>query len=820
MVRLLSLRIRNLRGVRSLDLPLDGANGAILGPNGSGKSSVVDAFDFLVTGRIERLTGQGTGSVSLGRHGPHLQAKAKTAAVEGDFLCDGLAAPFTIRRCIDDPDGLESVTAGDLPADLSSYLSLAQSTRLHLLTRRQILAFVLAEPSKRSELVGSLLRTEEIDALRKELQGASKLAVDEITGVMASKLVQQKALLRSFSPPLLSHEDLLGRVNDHRIFLGAKAIADLSPSAILRDVAPLAQAAANPLQSQRTKDALASAISWDKEGQAVWLESCEAYLADVVEFRADSSRVRTLRALRLVQSGQELVEGEFCPLCLRDWDRNELLTLLAERIEAGKEALTRSAEMDSQRDELLRTRSAIAVSLEVLASILKVSHSASAQAIEEYAEALKKFADTGLPRATDDSSPQRDAVETALAAVKDGAALHDELDALARMEAQLPDLGGAQKSWDELSAAARQLSEFELLTLRESAARATAMQLEIAHQSLIHARDEVLQEVYDAIAARFDRYYSAVHAHDDDSFSASLTPTKAGLKLEVGFHGLGEFPPAAVHSEGHQDSMGLCLFLALVAHLNTAAAGPLVLDDVVMSVDRDHRRGIAKLLASEFLSTQFILTTHDRVWWHQLRTVGLVKSTGLMSFPTWTLENGPTSSVGENAQLADARTALESGNVAGSAHAVRHTFEMLGPSICDSLAAPLRFRSDGGWTAGEYMDAAIGRFSKLLKKARSAAHSWKQGMDAIEKREAAFAEANKVLGGERWAVNAMVHFNEWADLSPADFAPVLAAHEALFAELSCSNCDGLLALVEDDGEDSALRCPCGSVSLNLVPKGK
>jgi recombinational DNA repair ATPase RecF len=57
-MRILELEIKNVRGISDLLLKPEGRNILILGPNGSGKSSVVDAIDFLLTGRITRLTAE------------------------------------------------------------------------------------------------------------------------------------------------------------------------------------------------------------------------------------------------------------------------------------------------------------------------------------------------------------------------------------------------------------------------------------------------------------------------------------------------------------------------------------------------------------------------------------------------------------------------------------------------------------------------------------------------------------------------------------------------------------------------------------------
>ncbi len=68
--------------------------------------------------------------------------------------------------------------------------------------------------------------------------------------------------------------------------------------------------------------------------------------------------------------------------------------------------------------------------------------------------------------------------------------------------------------------------------------------------------------------------------------------------------------PRGFNSEGHLDSLGLCIFLAFVKHFN--AGFPLmVLDDVVSSIDARHRSHICDLPLEEFSDYQLFVTTHD-----------------------------------------------------------------------------------------------------------------------------------------------------------------------------------------------------------------
>jgi len=69
-MRIDELKINNFRGIPELEREPEGGNIGLVGPNGSGKSSVMDAIDFLLTGKVQRMTGEGTGDLSINDHVP------------------------------------------------------------------------------------------------------------------------------------------------------------------------------------------------------------------------------------------------------------------------------------------------------------------------------------------------------------------------------------------------------------------------------------------------------------------------------------------------------------------------------------------------------------------------------------------------------------------------------------------------------------------------------------------------------------------------------------------------------------------------------
>ena len=154
-MKLLDLEIANVRGIRELKLKPDGRNLAIWGPNGSGKSAVVDAVDFLLTGQINRLTGKGTGGITLKAYGPRIGCKPQEAGVRARVEVDGVQV--VMERSMAHPADLKCDPAA--PEGLGAILSLARRGQ-HVLTRREILRYIQAEPSTRAQEIQELLGME------------------------------------------------------------------------------------------------------------------------------------------------------------------------------------------------------------------------------------------------------------------------------------------------------------------------------------------------------------------------------------------------------------------------------------------------------------------------------------------------------------------------------------------------------------------------------------------------------------------------------------------------------------------------------------
>jgi hypothetical protein len=110
-----------------------------------------------------------------------------------------------------------------------------------------------------------------------------------------------------------------------------------------------------------------------------------------------------------------------------------------------------------------------------------------------------------------------------------------------------------------------------------------------------------------------------------------------------------------------------------------------------------------------------------------------------------------------------------------------------------------------------------------LQEAKDSAISWKKDVAEIEGIQ---KDAKQKIGdtqSENWMINKAVHYNQWANLQPKEFAAVAAAFQAFLKSMQCAqeSCLEFLHVSPVKGDKETLRCGCGGTILNLtISKGK
>src|SRR5690606_28947546 len=88
----------------------------------------------------------------------------------------------------------------------------------------------------------------------------------------------------------------------------------------------------------------------------------------------------------------------------------------------------------------------------------------------------------------------------------------------------------------------------------------------------------------------------------------TLPEGNKAIDIKLTFYGKEQSSPRLTLSEGHRNSLVLCIFLAM-AKREASQDRPLILDDVVISLDREHRGMIGPLLEEQFGNRQVVILT-------------------------------------------------------------------------------------------------------------------------------------------------------------------------------------------------------------------
>lgn len=816
MIKLETARIEEVRGIRKLDIDFKKSTFAISGPNGSGKSGVIDAIEFGLTGEIGRLTGRGTKGLSVADHGPHVdKTKFPDAAfVELKVFIPSLGKSATITRKISAPNKPTIVPAD---ADVKAVLDEMAEHPEITLSRRDILRFILVEPTKRSEEIQTILKLEEIGQTRAALNTAQNKLQSAAKSASAQVESASDALRIHLQIATLQAAELLEPVNKRRGVLGLPAIEKLTADTKLD--AGLAEGSKttefnkqSALRDLKAASDPAATVDMLGKGEA------DSILSGLAKLEADPDLLQALQRRTFIEKGLELIDGPDCPLCDTQWEDEDHLR------EHLKAKLAKSAEAGKLREAMLKAGNDLqghALRLgNILAPVIKIADSEddkkAGDLLVAWAEHLDKL------KADLSSVDGLMGLKPVLTAGWAGMSkeLPDSLAALTKKVQAKPDQTATIEAQTFLTTAQTRLSDYRQWMRRHKAAEAASQSGKAAYEAYCGAMESELNSLYEDVQADFSAYYRAINEDDEGKFTAKLTPSEGRVDLDVNFYERGLFPPAAFHSEGHQDGMGVCLYLALMKRLFGKRFTIALLDDVVMSVDSAHRYQFCKLLKTEFPDTQFVITTHDRLWAEQMKSAGLVTAKTSLSFHSWTVDSGPL--VESNIEIwAEIAAALAKGKVEAAAAALRHHLEYASRHLADLLGARPLFKADGNYELGDLLPSVLSRMKELLGKAAAAAQSWgdAEARDAATALKEKLSASNAASQIEQWAINKAVHYNAWANFGKKDFEPVVAAFRELLECFQCKHCKSWL-YVTPKGAPESLRCPCNKTNMNLKTKAK
>jgi energy-coupling factor transporter ATP-binding protein EcfA2 len=706
------IKFEHFRGLPANEFELKGKSLVLLGTNGKGKSALVDGIEFVFSGQIARFTGAGTGSIS---HDDALK-NVKTGGDPRVIISLSPSNGEISRKLSSNRPGIT-----DRPA-VKDFFALHPKVDSFVLRRAKILDFVCDQDADRYQKFVQLLGITKVDQLQRgfvEAERQANTAAERARTALQTKLAVFNDPVLGFVPTNLAQ--VFSKIAKTVEAFGLDKIEKWED---LESRIPLLKAK-RPQANREKIDAITRAlvsietplaIVSDADVKAV--NELRTQIAELAASSVDAPRSRIIEEGRSYLA--EHRDETHCPLCESKFEQ-PLDALLARLRERGT-ALQELRNAKSNRAAALGRIRQYAVSVaELLKKDLAHSSLFEAATLNELRNARAKalrlvrllacagkddFAkDVTVHNDLQTIAETRKAVVVALKKQKDDLVPPDST----QLETAIALLERGVASYQDVANA-----ESAVVRTTEILRRTT-----IAKECFSSAREGAIQQIFTKISGKVLEYYKILHDFADgretsECTALELKPTSraaaGGLRLAIQFLGLANSKdPRAFLSEGHLDSLGLCLFLAAVRIFNPPGT-LLVLDDVLTSIDKEHRRRVGELLFTEFRDFQIILTTHDEHWNELLQSsaqaMGLQKQWRYIQINGWAVDTGSVLSVSDSSWEFITANLTEANfrNLGGPFRVVLEDFLT---RVAAKIELKVQFKLDGKYTAGDFVNAGI-----------------------------------------------------------------------------------------------------------------
>lgn len=706
--RLRQIKFGGFRGLPDYTCDLKGRSLLICGGNGTGKSAVIDGLEFFFGGSVQRFHGEGTGNISHNDSVRHVKAKGD-AVVELVFM----PANETASRRLG-----ASIEPATLKSSVKQCIASCGEPASFILRRAQILGFISSQDSDRYQRLVQLLGLWSVHATQKAFVQATQTAHREAED--AHRRLEN--LFQAYADRDTGWLPKTAQSIRERCAALLKAVGvdvEATPDGLVSGE-PLLEKKRSPATKRRL-DAIALALgTLSVQFGEEWKLLVDQINENTGEMKKLLLSTQEAEQLPVIAAGFEYFSKrtglEKCPLCeqplLKGYQH------VFSRLKRRRETLKRLQEEQNARRRLLDR---------LIASVQRLTGQSEADLRHE------KELEAELVGQLKDAVRALSEWIEALRAARDELVI-DPIDAPAGLNtlqsmrtAEVERLKDAQsklapEGYDDVERVSafikRYFQDEKDLAETENAARQyidLAKQAQTAEEAFTKAREAALKSVLAQMADTVLDYYKRLHDADGaECTEVAFEPTgrarAGGLRFVIEFLGLASnCDPRAYLSDGHLDSLGLCLYLA-TARLFNQPGMLLVLDDVLTSADREHRHRVADLLLEEFSDFQLIITTNDEHWFNILQAKaqarGEQKDWRFQKIARWSLDTGPESAAFEGT-WDYIQANLDENAYRQLGGPLRLVLEDFMKRVAEKIEMNIAYRRAANYTAGDFHMAGL-----------------------------------------------------------------------------------------------------------------
>lgn len=711
MLRIKRLKAKWFRGIVETELEFDGKSIILFGENGQGKSSFVDALEFLFKGQVSYL--EEAQATSTSRHVPHIASDKKNCEVAIEFQ-DGSKIIRNFRQ------GLSQI-----PSHTQSYFQQGVESSF-ILRRKYLLDFILAQPAPRYERLSALIRISDLENVELSLMHKRDQFKEEVERIKHNLTDVQELSKKLLGREVKSENQLLALLNE-------KLKSFHQPP--LNSFNEIGQRKTDAISSAKSPEEMTKASEVSKaigiveqlKDKLLTFERHKVFWDKVSNLQQDKEKLKELMFKQLLEQGQNLIkqiDWTKCPLCLQPIDKDEILSSIEGRLRSLAHITKQMSEIKTIRLSLQEDLREMIGNIEVLLNALKkIGYTNDLKVLTSLKEQLKKLNDDVNQDTVDIKIRPFEEECKKIFDDKNRKFLQEDVFNWLKIEQQK--LTPTERDEvtvqiiDLLTKSAEIREKFAELLGKLKAKEQIADQVNNIYKCFLETKHSEVQKIYDSLQTDFTHYYQILHPGEEHrDIKLVIKPERRGsAEIKSTFYDRTDEDPRGFNSEAHLDSLGLCIFLAFVKYFNKNF--PLIiLDDVIFSIDATHRNRVSDLIYKEFADYQFLITTHDYIWFEELqsaqRAFQIENNFRNLKIIKWSLNEGPIIDK-YKPRWQEIETKINSGDKDSAARDSRRCLEWLCYEMVVRLrTSPAYLKRDNKYEVGDLYQPFIDRVKKLL----------------------------------------------------------------------------------------------------------
>ena len=593
-----SIQIQNFRGIskeKKIKFSKNERFVIIHGENGTGKSSFVNAFEFLFKNKLDALDFQ--------------MKDKKLAFVHKSAKPEDL----NIRLNFNDQSYFEKKFEGDVTPSNNGLKRFYRKNESFLknasfiLTRQKLLKFINDKDKNRFEAILELCGLEKLESYKRELNDVK----NNFNKLYKAKEEDVNKIINTLNEVLntngSSFDEFVDVINPQLESLDFELIdgnTDLEDYLSTLDFS----------KSYKIKEKI---DIFNETYEKISFEELSADFENILkgyEKLSNDSLIKLQYSVNVLDSAKEYLENietDRCPVCNNEIDNDEILSSIDSQLNVVKNGISELSLWKNEIKEFISKLNNLNQQLDRINNCteeLDISNSFNTSWINELISQLNDFSEfryslIDLKNSCEfkEYQLQLDEIKNLVDERNDDLANDEYYNKIKNLRKAILDLIQLQKAQNDLDniSLKRDLSLTLLNEYKET-------------------KKEYVNEIIETIQDDVQKYYKMLHG--DDLISSPKLDVVKDNSIKIYMDSFGEeADPRKYSSEGHLDSLGLCIFLAFMKEYNPLDL--IILDDIITTVDFSHKYAVANLLVNEFSEFKILITTHNGLWAQQLKKV-------------------------------------------------------------------------------------------------------------------------------------------------------------------------------------------------------